>query len=175
MKTVHTVDGSEILHQLRLEVYPIIFEGFYICTGWLKGFCPSTVPVIFRHTSPSNSRGSVEMSPFKTRTFPLGCDSRLHWLTVRKRRGFAIWNDSKLLICIPWVAPLPSNGHHQDFYIFSTGSQTKSSFVTTAGKGDNPTYQVFHILFFCMSDPGVASLLLLPSARKSRCYASMVS
>ena len=38
----HTVDGSEILHQLRLVVYPIIYRVLYIPSG--AGFLPSTVP-----------------------------------------------------------------------------------------------------------------------------------
>ena len=37
-----TVDGSEILHQLRLVVYPTIYKGLYIPDGCL-GFLPSTV------------------------------------------------------------------------------------------------------------------------------------
>ena len=37
----HTVDGSEILHQLRLVVYPIIHRVLYIQSG--AGFLPSTV------------------------------------------------------------------------------------------------------------------------------------
>ena len=38
----HTVDGSEILHQLRLVGYPIVFRVSYIPGGCL-GFQPSTV------------------------------------------------------------------------------------------------------------------------------------
>ena len=30
----------------------------------------------------------------------------------------------------PWVVPPPSNSHHQDYYIFSRGSQPKPSFAT---------------------------------------------
>ena len=29
-----------------------------------------------------------------------------------------------------WVVPPPSNSHHQDYYIFSRGSQPKPSFAT---------------------------------------------
>ena len=36
-----TVDGSEILHQLRLVVSPIIYRVLYIPSG--AGFVPSTV------------------------------------------------------------------------------------------------------------------------------------
>ena len=32
-KTSHTVDGSEILHQLRLVVYPTIYRVVYIPGG----------------------------------------------------------------------------------------------------------------------------------------------
>ena len=32
---------------------------------------------------------------------------------------------------IPWVWPPHSNSDHQDYYIFSRGSQTKPSFVPT--------------------------------------------
>ena len=51
--------------------------------------------------------------------------------------------------------PLPSNGHHQEFYIFSMGSQTKSSFATTARKGGQSNlssipYSVFlHVRSWC--------------------------
>ena len=31
---------------------------------------------------------------------------------------------------ISWVVPLPSNSHHQDYYVFSRGSQPKPSFAT---------------------------------------------
>ena len=73
----------------------------FFSTGFLMhqvvtvaGFCPPTVPSFIRqHTCPSNY-GSVEMSPSKTRAFPLRCHSRLLWLTVRKCRGFAIWSNS---------------------------------------------------------------------------------
>ena len=44
--------------------------------------------------------------------------------------------------CMVWVFPLPSNSHHQDFQIFSTGSQPKPSFASITGKGDNPKYVV---------------------------------
>ena len=41
-----------------------------------------------------------------------------------------------------WVVPLPSpaqdSSHHQDYSIFSRGSQPKPSFVTVTGRGDNP-------------------------------------
>ena len=43
---LHTVDGSEILHQLRLVVYPIIYKVLYIpggCLGFLM-----LVPLISR-------------------------------------------------------------------------------------------------------------------------------
>ena len=38
-----TVDGSEILHQLRLVVYPIIYSGEKHPNGGCFGFLPSTV------------------------------------------------------------------------------------------------------------------------------------
>ena len=41
MTVGHTVDGSEILHQLRSVVYPIIYRVFYIPDG--AAFLPSTV------------------------------------------------------------------------------------------------------------------------------------
>ena len=40
-----TVDGSEILHQFRLVVYPIIYKVLYIPGGCL-GFLPSTVGIL---------------------------------------------------------------------------------------------------------------------------------
>ena len=40
-----TADGSEIMHQLRLVVYPIIFGVLYIPGGCL-GFLPSTVLIL---------------------------------------------------------------------------------------------------------------------------------
>ena len=36
--------------------------------------------------------------------------------------------------------PSQDSSHHQDYYIFSRGSQPKPSFATVAGRGDNPTY-----------------------------------
>ena len=33
-KAIHTVDGSEILHQLRLVVHPMIYSVSYIPGGW---------------------------------------------------------------------------------------------------------------------------------------------
>ena len=40
-KTTHLLLMAEILHQLRLVVYPIIYRGLYISGG--AGFLPSTV------------------------------------------------------------------------------------------------------------------------------------
>ena len=40
-----------------------------------------------------------------------------------------------------WVVPPPSNSHHQDYYIFSRGSQPKPSFATVTGRGDNPRFE----------------------------------
>ena len=37
---------------------------------------------------------------------------------------------SGFLMAIFWVVPPPSNSHHQDYYIFSRGSQPKPSFAT---------------------------------------------
>ena len=38
-----------------------------------------------------------------------------------------------------WVVPPPSNSHHQDYYIFSRGSQPKPSFATIASwEGGQP-------------------------------------
>ena len=40
---------------------------------------------------------------------------------------------------ITWVVPPPSNSHHQDYYIFSRGSQPKPSFATIASwEGGQP-------------------------------------
>ncbi len=36
--------------------------------------------------------------------------------------------------------PSQDSSHHQDYYIFSRGSQPKPSFATVTGRGDNPTY-----------------------------------
>ncbi len=36
--------------------------------------------------------------------------------------------------------PSQDASHHQDYYIFSRGSQPKPSFATVTGRGDNPTY-----------------------------------
>ena len=46
--------------------------------------------------------------------------------------------DGENLYEILWVVPLPSNIYHQDYYIFSRGSQPKPSFATVTGRGDNP-------------------------------------
>ena len=40
-----------------------------------------------------------------------------------------------------WVGALPSNSHHQDFYIISMDPY-KPSFATITGKGDNPIYNL---------------------------------
>ena len=45
--TNDTVDGSEILHQLRLVVYPIINKVFYIPGGDRRISEPSTVDACF--------------------------------------------------------------------------------------------------------------------------------
>ena len=39
--------------------------------------------------------------------------------------------------------PPPSNSHHQDYYIFSRGSQPKPSFATVTGRGDNPRLSLY--------------------------------
>ena len=44
---VHTVDGAEILHQLRLVVYPIIYRVLYIPGGDRRISEPSTVVLVF--------------------------------------------------------------------------------------------------------------------------------
>ena len=47
-----TVDGSEILHQLRLVVHPIIYKGlyiFYTSQVVVVGFLPSTVSSFWLH------------------------------------------------------------------------------------------------------------------------------
>ena len=36
--------------------------------------------------------------------------------------------------------PLPSDSHHQDYYVFSSGFWTTPWLATTTGKGDNPMY-----------------------------------
>ena len=33
-------------------------------------------------------------------------------------------------MCMPWVVPLPSKSHHQNYYISSRGSQPNPSFAT---------------------------------------------
>ena len=35
LNSCDTVDGSELLHQLSLVVYPIIYDGFYTSNRWL--------------------------------------------------------------------------------------------------------------------------------------------
>ena len=42
------------------------------------------------------------------------------WMTWQKSSKSNMWQVSKLLIY--WVVPLPSNSHHQHYYIFSRGS-----------------------------------------------------
>ena len=49
-----TVDGSEILHLLRLVVYPVIYGVLCIPGGWCFGFIPLTVldDMSFSHLEP---------------------------------------------------------------------------------------------------------------------------
>ncbi len=62
------------------------------------------------------------------------CISQYFWDKVREMTQWNIWNNTRLKrgckknIC--WVVPPPSNSHHQDYYIFSRGSQPKPSFAT---------------------------------------------
>ena len=44
------------------------------------------------------------------------------------KENMSILKDHMLIII--WDVPLPSNSHHQDYYIFSRESRTKPSFVT---------------------------------------------
>ena len=46
---------------------------------------------------------------------------------------------------IPWVVPLPSNSHHQDYSMFGRESQTKPSFTTVTGKGPHPKYTLIKL------------------------------
>ena len=39
----HTVDVRNPADQLRLVVYPIIYDGFVLHPRWLAGFLPSTI------------------------------------------------------------------------------------------------------------------------------------
>ena len=41
---------------------------------------------------------------------------------------------------ICWVCPPPSNSEHQDYFIFSRGSQPKPSFATVTGREPQPMY-----------------------------------
>ena len=51
---------------------------------------------------------------------------------------------------ITWVVPPPSNSDHQNYYIFSRGSQSKPSFATVTVRGPHPRYYNYHFakLFF---------------------------
>ena len=55
-------------------------------------------------------------------------------------------------------------GHHQDYYIFSRGSQTKPSFATVPGRGDNPIYTIYTI-----KTPGQKCLLNTSTVGRLRC------
>ena len=42
---------------------------------------------------------------------------------------------------IPWVVPLPTNSHHQDYHICRIGNPNLNLHLPLAnGRGDNPTY-----------------------------------
>ena len=45
---------------------------------------------------------------------------------------------------IPWVVPLPSNSHHQDYSILSRGSQPKPSFAIVTGRGDTASILLWY-------------------------------
>ena len=49
-----------------------------------------------------------------------------------------------LYIYITWVVPLPSNSHHQDWYVFRIGDPYKPSFATGTVRGDTPIYNYIY-------------------------------
>ncbi len=55
---------------------------------------------------------------------------------------------SSIYMGLSWVVPLPSNSHHQDYYIFSRGSRTKPSFATGI-LGGGTTQGLSFIYGFC--------------------------
>ena len=59
----HTVDGSEIVHQLRLVVYPIIYRVLYIPGG--AGFIPSTVVLVSLCCSHSKAIPGIVLQKFQ--------------------------------------------------------------------------------------------------------------
>ena len=47
--------------------------------------------------------------------------------------------------------PAQHASHHQDYYIFSRGSQPKPSFATVTRRGDNPNYNQLSLLSLLLS------------------------
>ena len=77
----------------------------------------------------------------------------------------SIYFSLKLAIC--WVVPLPSNSHHQDYYIFSRGSQPKPSFATVTGRRGT-TQAICHIfrnmsIHFHITFPCIGLSVIQPS------------
>ena len=52
---------------------------------------------------------------------------------------------------IDWVVPLPSNSHHQDYYISSRVIPIILHLPLFLGRGDNPTHRLYHGLCVNMS------------------------
>ncbi len=103
---IYDVDGSRILHQLRLEVSPSIFDGFCL------------YQVVSRILSINDSHFQKACMPFQQSRFSrneslqdkrilLRYHSRFQWFTVRKCRGFAIGNDSNAYYVFLALSPLP--------------------------------------------------------------------
>ena len=58
-------------------------------------------------------------------------DMRTEVVSGNYIRSSADWDGTtKKTEGITWVVPPPSNSHHQDYYIFSRGSQPRTSFAT---------------------------------------------
>ncbi len=67
-----------------------------------------------------------------------------------------------------WVVPLPKNSHHQDYYIFSRGSQPKPSFATgILGGGTTQIIQYVILIFHTCLKCGVDKTVLFKNYKNA--------
>ena len=95
---------------IYLKSHDVFFQRNLGCFSFPKGF-----PTVISPHVPSAAHMTLHRPEYEAAT-------ELHALAGAIRGGIRMAGLFFLEVCVFWVVPLPSNSHHQDFYIFSRGS-----------------------------------------------------
>ncbi len=137
-KIGETVDGSEIRRSPVDMVNILLFTGFHTC--WVvQDFVHQQYDTKFWVSKKMmcGKWSCCKRDPPSTTVCP--GDFKDYWCffctwklkpKCREKSRIYVWLDHSYLYVIYWVVPPPSNSDHQDYYVFSRGSQAKPSFAT---------------------------------------------